>query len=377
MAPLGIEYICLDAGWYSNEYPDTGDWRVNKTKFPRGLEPVAEAVKKNGMKMGLWFEPERVSKPAYEPFEHKEWLLADNTAVQVDGYDCWIVDLGRVEARQWMVKLIEDYAHRLDLRWIRWDFYGRLLDKWLAGREQQPERLGMKEIRYVEGLYYVLDALNRDCPNLLIEWCAGGGRRIDLNTLRRSHTFWKSDVTGEGDITRRHLAGGNMFLPGNYLNSNLIRLDSNYDYLCQFGGALGFSSNFQTATAEVLARTQTMIKIDKELRRFLVQDYYPLFSYSAEPDTWDGWQFHDPRGDEGFFVVLRPPASPYRTTEIRLQGLDPTHTYRLTQPLSDTDPNGAVVVVSGNSLAQGYAITLSSVRSGVLVRYSREKTRLP
>ncbi|WP_336789360.1 alpha-galactosidase [Paenibacillus sp. MMO-177] len=50
---LGIEVFVIDAGWFEK----TGDWQVNRERFPDGLDVVKQRLDRYGMKMGLWFEP--------------------------------------------------------------------------------------------------------------------------------------------------------------------------------------------------------------------------------------------------------------------------------------------------------------------------------
>src|SRR5438270_127251 len=49
----GLRYFMLDAGWYpsprDNFSAGVGNWRVDETKLPGGLEPVAERVRAQGM----------------------------------------------------------------------------------------------------------------------------------------------------------------------------------------------------------------------------------------------------------------------------------------------------------------------------------------
>lgn len=366
-APMGIDYVCLDAGWYNVDFWQAGDWRPNPNKFPNGLEPVAQAIKKKGMVMGLWFDPERVTDEAYDAFEHKEWLVPASKKPALEGKEVfvWFVDLTIPAARQWVIDLITDYYRRLDLRWIRYDLNYPPLEMWRNAHENEPDRLGMKEIRYIEGLYQVLDGLNKNCPDMIIEWCSGGGRRIDLETIRRSQTFWKSDVTGDGNITRAHLTGGNQFLPGNYLNSNLIHLESSYDYLCQFAGPLGFGHDFKNDSPEQKELGIKMIKLYKSIRHLIVKDFYPLFNdYPQDHKQWDGWQFHDPDNDEGFFVLLRPENSPYNGATIKLHGLN-NRIYKLLPNQSCGLPSSA----TGRQLIEGIAVAIPSQRDALLVRY--------
>ena len=57
----------LDDGWFGERHSiqnGLGDWYVNEGKFPNGLEELIDAVKGQGMKFGLWVEPEMVNPKA-------------------------------------------------------------------------------------------------------------------------------------------------------------------------------------------------------------------------------------------------------------------------------------------------------------------------
>ena len=368
-APLGIEYVCLDAGWYNVDFWQSGDWRPNLKKFPHGLTPIAEAIHIKGMKMGLWFDPERVTDAAYEAFPRKELLVParrDKVPAAENSIMVYLLDLTQPAAADWAAETIGHYVETLGIEWIRYDFNYPPLEMWLYRHDDEPDRLGMTEICYIEGLYAFLDQLNRKYPKLCIEWCAGGGRRIDLESLRRTHTQWKSDITGDGNITRAHLTGGNQFLPGNELNSNLIKLESEYDYFCQFGGPLGFGHDFRKDSQEQKALAIKMIKLYKSVRQLLVKDYYPLFNdYSEDDKQWDGWQFHDPQTDEGFFVVLRPENSPDIQGVVKLHGINKNKTYTIvnTYNIQLNDK------IKGRKFEDGLKVNIDSARSGILVHY--------
>lgn len=54
---MGIEVFVIDTGWYEK----TGDWQVNRQRFPDGLKTVKERLDGYGMKLGLWFSPLQVA----------------------------------------------------------------------------------------------------------------------------------------------------------------------------------------------------------------------------------------------------------------------------------------------------------------------------
>lgn len=50
---LGIDVYVIDTGWFEK----TGDWRVNRKRFPDGMKAVKQRLDSYGMKLGLWFDP--------------------------------------------------------------------------------------------------------------------------------------------------------------------------------------------------------------------------------------------------------------------------------------------------------------------------------
>jgi alpha-galactosidase len=50
---IGVEVFVIDTGWYDR----TGDWRVDRTRFPDGLGEIRDRLERYGMLLGLWFGP--------------------------------------------------------------------------------------------------------------------------------------------------------------------------------------------------------------------------------------------------------------------------------------------------------------------------------
>lgn len=77
-ARLGVERFVLDDGWFHARRTDTaglGDWWVDRSVWPDGLKPLADAVHAHGMEFGLWFEPEMVNPDSDLYREHPDWVL--------------------------------------------------------------------------------------------------------------------------------------------------------------------------------------------------------------------------------------------------------------------------------------------------------------
>jgi len=308
-ADLGLDYFCLDSGWFDGDFPEgVGNWTISATKFPNGLRAVADHVHQAGMKFGLWFEPERVANGTRWQHEHPEWLLGKN-----------LLNLCEPGVRTLILDMMSGIINDVGVDWIRFDFNIDPLDSWL--KSEGPEQHGLCQLRYISGLYALLDELMRRHPTLFIEQCAGGGRRIDLETIRRGHSFWKSDETVDLPILRFHETGANCFLPGGFLNTNYCRFRSQSDILALFGGPLGFGLDFRALEPQQKDAVRLAIAAYKQTRRFINEDYYPLFDQSTSQGDWIGWQFMDPSTREGFLLVYRPAASPYGNATVSLRGL--------------------------------------------------------
>lgn len=50
---MGVTHFVVDYGWQQ----DFGDWRINRQKFPGGIEKLVETCNNLGMELGVWMEP--------------------------------------------------------------------------------------------------------------------------------------------------------------------------------------------------------------------------------------------------------------------------------------------------------------------------------
>ena len=195
---LAYDYYWIDAGWYgpSDSYsPDeftgdwarhVGNWSINPAAHPNGLRPISDAAGTAGMKFLLWFEPERAVNGTPLTVEHPDWFLGERKP----GYNM-LFNLGLPEARRWLTDTISAFMAEQGVQLYRQDFNFDPLPCWRAA--DAPDRQGMTEIRHIEGLYEFWDELLRRQPGLVIDNCASGGRRIDLETISRSIPLWRSD----------------------------------------------------------------------------------------------------------------------------------------------------------------------------------------
>jgi len=180
----------IDAGWYpcydenhERRWPLTGTWEPDPERFPRGLRPIADNAAKNGADLLIWFEPERVARDSWLSRNHPEWLQ------RVDGTDDWparnaLLNLGNPECRRWITDHLCTLIQDNGIKIYRQDFNFPPLRHW---RENDAEdRQGINENLHVQGYLQFWDDLLARNPGLWIDSCASGGRRNDLETMRRS-----------------------------------------------------------------------------------------------------------------------------------------------------------------------------------------------
>ncbi len=314
---IKLDYWWMDAGWYPNErgWPQTGTWEVDLKRFPGGLRSISDHARQLGVKTLVWFEPERVTPDTWLWDERPQWLLDI-------GNDTRLLDLGNPEARQWLIEHVDGLLNSQGIDLYRQDFNMDPLPYWRA--HDAEDRQGITEIRHVEGYLAYWDELRRRHPDMLIDSCASGGRRNDLETLRRAVPLLRSDWLLEPVSQQGHTYGIAFWYPfwGTGVNSS----DPYYfrSVMCPHMTAC-YDVRREDLDYESI---RELVAQWREVAPYLLLgDYYPLTGYSLRPDDWMAWQFDRPEEEAGVVQVFRRAESIYEVGRLRLRGLDPAATY--------------------------------------------------
>ncbi|MCX5759876.1 MAG: NPCBM/NEW2 domain-containing protein, partial [Candidatus Hydrogenedentes bacterium] len=184
----GIQFDCWwqAAGWYPCDgvgWPKTGTWEVDPVRFPKGLRELSDLMHEHGKKTMVWFEPERVHPGTWIAENHPEWVHG--------GKNGGLLRLGDPACRAWLTDHIDRLLTEQGIDYYRQDFNIDPLSFWRANDTE--DRQGITEIRHIEGYFAYWDELLRRHPGMLIDSCASGGRRNDLETLRRAVPLLRSD----------------------------------------------------------------------------------------------------------------------------------------------------------------------------------------
>ena len=188
----GIDTFVLDDGWFGgknprdNELTSLGDWTVADEKVD--LQKVVDYAHNAGMKFGIWFEPEIVSRNSSLYRDHPDYALQVDGLVACEGRWTLVLDLTKKEVRDYIVEAVSAILNKYPIDYVKWDMNRSLTEFSTAFKKETAHR-------YVLGLYEVLEKLVNGYPNVFFEGCASGGCRFDPAMLYYFPQIWTSDNT--------------------------------------------------------------------------------------------------------------------------------------------------------------------------------------
>ncbi len=362
---LPIDYWWMDAGWYVMDSPNhppnwpiTGTWEVDTRRFPRGLRAVTDYARAKDVGSIVWFEPERVAEGTWLYTNKPAWLLGRDGAQK-------LLNLGDPEARQWAIEHFSKLIREQGVDIYRQDFNTDTLPYWRGA--DAPDRQGITENHYVTGYYAYWDALLHEFPNLVIDSCASGGHRNDLETLRRAVPLLRSDYIIEPVGQQCHTYGLAMWMP--FYGTGSGAMDS-YNFRSQM--CPNFIACFDMRKKELPF---------EEARRLLTQwkndvapnysgDFYPLTPFTTSNDAWMAWQFDRPEIGQGVVQAFRRAGSIYESARVKLRGLQPDARYSVT----DIDnPKTKQIINGGDLMQKGLLVTAPTQPAAPIFTYRKMK----
>ena len=355
---IHIDRWWMDAGWYPCApvgWPKTGTWEVDTQRFPKGLRAISDHAHSKGVKTILWFEPERVHPDTWLTKTHPEWILG--------GAGGGLLNLGNPDAWKWLTNHVDKLLTEQGIDLYRQDFNMDPLAYWRGA--DAPDRQGITEIRHVEGYLAYWDELLKRHPDMFIDSCASGGRRNDLETMRRAIPLWRTDYRCEPIGTQCCSYGISLWLP--LSGTGAADVDT---YL--------FRSNMVPFTNCLFDIRNK--KLDYDLLRKLVGqwreiadgylgDFYPLTMYSTGVDTWMAWQFDRPESGSGFVQAFRRDKCIFEVGRLKLRGLDLDGVYEAT----DLDVGQPRQFAGKELMEKGLPVTIADQPGAVVVTYKKVK----
>ncbi len=345
----------LDAGWYPckdaegiRRWPRTGNWIPDPERFPNGLGPVGEKCAENDIKFLLWFEPERIKLEYRSPELPEKYILyrTERHNGKEQRSDQGLLNLGDPECRAWLTDHVDRLIKEGRIAIYRQDFNFEPLEYWLQADGE--DRLGMTENLHVQGYLAYWDALLERNPGLIIDSCASGGRRNDLETMRRSVPLHPTDY-GYGMPPVKQAFCSALFTWIPYFRTFTdIWTEENGEYQMYAPDPRGVDSFalhnglgpavhccvFCDASEEKFALVRRFSEtVWRPAAKYLLSaDYYPLTELRKSAFDWCAYEFHDPKTQSGFVHVIRNARAAADSLTVFPAALDPSRTYRFTDP---------------------------------------------
>ncbi|KXK61698.1 alpha-galactosidase [Micromonospora rosaria] len=334
-AAVGIERFVLDDGWFLGRRDDTaglGDWQVDPTVWPQGLEPLADLVHSLGMQFGLWFEPEMVNLDSELARAHPDWLLANPASVPspagLSFRTQYVLDLAHPDAWEHVRAQLSALIGPLGIDFVKWDHNRDLVEPVHDGEPGTHAQ--------TLAAYRLIERLKADHPSLEIESCSSGGARTDLGILARTDRVWASDSNDpveRQDIQRwtelllpPELVGAHVGPSPAHSSGRATTLS--YRMATALQGSAGFEWDILGCSEEETDRIASFAGLYKELRELLHTGTV------VHPDVLDpalrvrGVVAPD-RGEAVFTVCTVSSCEEALVERLRLDGLDPERRYSL------------------------------------------------
>jgi len=355
---IQLDYWWMDAGWYpcDGNWPKTGTWEPDLTRFPKGLRAVSDHALEQGVKTLVWFEPERVAEGTWISNNHPDWLLGKT-----------LLNLGKPEVLKWLTDHVDRTLQEQGIHFYRQDFNMDPLDYWR--KNDSPDRQGITENFHIQNYLAYWDALRERHPNMLMDSCASGGRRNDLETMRRAVALHPTDYN-YSNLTVKQAFHYSLFQWIPFYASNTLPVDTVDSYAFRSGHAMGVVLGYDLRRKD--HDCELLRKMASEWRQicpYYYGDYYPLTPYNIDESQWIAWQFYRPESGDGVVEVFRRPKSQESEEIFRMNGLDAAVDYEITD-LDTNTPN----ILSGKELMEkGMRVEIGKNPGAVTIVYKRAK----
>ena len=356
---LRIDCWWMDAGWYygGGNWAKTGSWWPDPARFPNGLKPVCDFAHKNGMQTMVWFEPERVHPDTWLADKHPEWVHG--------GAGGGLLKLHEPDVLDWLVNHVDKVMKDNGIDNYRQDVNVDPIASW-RGNDAE-DRQGMTEIQHVMNYLAYYAELSRRHPDMFIDTCAGGGRRLTLDTLRYAVPLWRSDYHAfyASDFVQGLTYGISMWIP--YSGGGNVAADPYAFWSCCYPAVL-YAMDVRAKDLDYDLLRDLFNKRDR-MTKYYYGDFYPLTPHSLEQTVWMAWQFDQPETGEGLVQMFRRTQSDILQNQYKLKALDRNAQYEMTDLMSSK-----VTRLTGKELMdKGLKIILDKKPGAAVITYKKVK----
>lgn len=339
---LGIDTFVLDDGWFgkrNNDHTSLGDWFIDEAKFPNGFDPIVKVCKQNGMKFGLWIEPEMISRKSRLFEEHPDWCIHVENKEPTESRQQLVLDMSHPEIVDYIYEKIADILGKYGISYVKWDMNRNITD--VGSATLSPDQHGEFNHRYILGVYELMRRLTTNFPKIIFEGCAGGGGRFDFGVLYYMPQIWTSDDTDA--IERLKIQyGTSMVYPLSAMTAHVsacpnhqtgrttyFKTRGDVAQICNFGYELDIAKLGRSEKIQI----KEQIALHKRLENMIASGSFYRIDSPFKND-FCSWEIVSNNKKSAFVMFASQKITPNIAGHyIKLQGLLPDKIYRVS-PLS-------------------------------------------
>lgn len=284
-ASLGIDMVVMDDGWFGKRDDDNsslGDWYVNEKKLGGSLSELIRRVHEQGVKFGIWIEPEMVNEDSDLYRAHPDWAIQIPGRKPIRSRNQLLLDFSRKEVRDQVFEQICAVLDQGGIDYVKWDMNRSMADVYA----------GNLTYDYVLGVYDFMERLTSRYPDMLLEGCSGGGGRFDAGMLYYSPQIWCSDNTDAINRTRIQY-GTSFFYPVSAMGAHVSAVPNH-----QTGRVTSFHTRGVTAMAGTFGYELNPALLSDEEKQQIREQIASYKKYERLINEGTYWRLSDPIHDE-------------------------------------------------------------------------------
>ena len=345
IASMGGELFVMDDGWFGEKYPRKtdncalGDWVVDRQKLPEGIEGLLRDARKNGVKFGIWIEPEMTNSVSELYEKHPDWIVKapKRDAVLGRGGTQLVLDLSNPKVQDFVVSIVDDLMTKYpEIDYIKWDANMAIMNH--GSQYLDMANQSHLYIEYHRGLQKVCERIRAKYPDLTIQACASGGGRANWGVLPWFDEFWVSDNTDA--LQRIYMQWGtSYFFPAIAMASHISAAPNHTVYRTTslkmridvaMSGRLGMEIQPKNMTDEEKALCRQAIKEYKDIRP-VVQfgDIYRLLSPYDHQGLASLMYVSEQKDKAVFYWWKTEQFQNEHLPRVKMAGLDPQRKYKV------------------------------------------------
>lgn len=347
IASMGGELFVMDDGWFGDRYKRDsdnaalGDWTVDTDKLPSGIKGLTDEAARNGIKFGIWIEPEMTNTVSRLYEEHPEYVIkaANRNVIEGRGGTQLVLDLSNPEVQNLVFNVVDTLLTQYpEIAYIKWDANAPVMQ---YGSQYLPaDRQSHLAIDWHKGFAAAMNRIREKYPDVAIQACASGGGRANYGILPWFDEFWTSDNT---DALQRVSMqwGTSYFFPAVAMGSHISVVPNHTTHRSvplkfradvAMTGRLGLELQPKYMSAEEMEFCRKAIATYKSIRPIVQQgDLYRLLSpYDRKGEAALMYVAPDKERAVFYSFVLDGDYGTV-TPRVKMAGLDPSRNYRVTE----------------------------------------------